>query len=272
MNELTKLMPAPSIGKRTTGVTLDDINDYICYGIADLFHPSTLAYEQSMAKDTWENKDELYAKTKDAKTREAHSRSKWDNKKTLFNEGNNTTGLKKKSEVFKRGTYADFYQDPNKLCISNTDSIISKRKSKNHSGVSSEEKSFVKQEMKAVISKFEELECFESQKSINDKNKKIYEQLAIQKGMKFVSCKHKHSRQFTTEYMPLLKTLLSDQQRYDVDGMKYKVGAVLLSARGEYSKVVSYEEEKIEKFLRSKQAFRKSFDGNTNILASKCPL
>ena len=259
MNELTRIKSKLTTGKKTIGISLDEINDYVCYSIANLFHPITLGFEERVShrKAKHTTRTENYAGSKRIDIKPCN----FDIHKTagVNVEADSIKGNANKETSLKCRNTKSFFTDP----------TCNKRKIKVHLDVSHKEAGLCRTDIEAVTGMVDDFGYFEEDKNSTNKLDNFYEHLVVNDHMKFISCKHKHSRQYTSEYFPLLKSLVLDQPRCDHDGNKYTVGEMLLLARGEFAKAVAYNEQEILNFLTSKTQFGRNCNGNVKIITSK---
>ena len=260
MNELTRIKPKPTTGKKLISISLDEMNDYIFYSIANLFHPLTFGTEErvSRGKAKCTIRTENYAGIK-----------KVDIKLCKFG-SHKSGGAGREADSTKGNTVKETSQRCKNTKSHYINSIYNKGKIKTHITVGQKEAGLCRTDIEAVTDRVDEFDYHEEHKNNTNKLDNFYEYLVVNDNMKFISCKHKHSNQYTSEYFPLLKSLVLDQPRCDHDGNKYKVCAMLLSARGEFAKAVAYNEKEILNFLKSKTQFGKNCNGNLDIITSKC--
>ena len=178
-----------------------------------------------------------------------------------------TTGLKEKTDLISNND--DFLQKCRATGSSPSNASYNRKKNTLSCDVSQKEKDPLGSDVKAVAGKLTEVSYYGKEIDTIDDSTSIYEHLVVNHHMKFVSSKHRHSRQFTSEYLPLLKSLMSEQPKCDPDGKKYKTSAMLLSARGELAKVIAFNDHEIVNFVRKRTCFGNSCDDNLTIITSK---
>lgn len=256
MNQLMKTARKPGFGQ----VTLDEINDYICYHIMDMFHPFALLPQEARPK--------VGKKTTLKKRAGTHSKydvdQKADKKST---KGPFTRGTELETETGNIAILGSHMVSQfGTMELSDT---FNKKNGRGKTCLSSDflPAGCTENRMEAAIEDNENTGFF-GKGSPSDATDNVFKQLVVNESMKFVTCKQRHSKKFTTEYKPLLNSIISDLPRHSCDGNRYKTIAVLLSGRGEYAKVIKYEESEIAKLMESRLFFGPGFDGSLNIHAS----
>jgi len=255
MTELRKATSKSTSGKRIETVSLDEINDYICYNILDLFHPLAPEYEEKIS----------FGKTKYT-TETTITRSKKLDMKPSAISSHIMTGFPKTAEAVlsKSNSMESGIQGS---CI---DILHNKQKAKALIGIRQRDPDFIRTDKRSVIGKFDEMDLCEKEEASNQSHT-FLQHLTIDHHMKFISSKQKHTRQFSSEYFPLLKSLMLDQPKCDHDGNKYSVHAMLLSARGQFAKVIAYNEHDVLSYLRDRTLFRRGCDKHVSITTSFLP-
>ena len=251
MNELRKAKSKSTGGKRLETVSLDEINNYICYNILDLFHPLAYEYEEKIS----------FGKTKYATETAITESEKLDMKPSKIS-SQIVAGFPKTAE----GVISKTNNIHGSITRSYIDLSHKKQKTKAFIGDRQRDTDLTRTDKRSLIGKFDEMDLCEE---ANNQSDKFHQRLGVHHHMKFISCKQKHTRQFSSEYLPLLKSLIHDQPKCDHDGNKYIVGAMLLSARGQFAKVIAYNEHDILNYLRSRTLLRRGCEKHVSITTSK---
>lgn len=254
MHQLTKILKKPSGGQKLPKITLEDMNDYICYNIADIFHPFVLMPQQML------DKHQPNIKPKSHKLSESVGDNRNQPRRIC-----ERTKLRKGGYDFTAAKDADYVSKLGKMTLSH--SLEEKEHKVSYSDDVTSGKGFA---VTDSGKNHKEKDSFGKLGALNSTGNKVFQDLVMNQNMKFLSCKQKHSMQFTTDYKSVLKSLIMEERRLGHDGSKYKLSALLISARGEYAKTISCDEGAVIQFLKSNSAFGDVLYGNVNILTSKC--
>ena len=256
MNHFVSISGVSKVTQKGSLATLNDINDYICYNVASLLYKLPYDYQQLLSKEeTKKTENSCFASQ--TSTRSENQRletgvrtgdlQKTTSKTNRLSAKMTTMSIHKHIKRSNKTDYECMKNESNP--IRSTDKKIS-HLSKNSStsitsgnqDISANSSTFGMKTHRADDDKLESTTT-----TIKDN---ILNLLTPNSKKKFIASLQKHSRRISSDFKPVLSSLIKNIVKKDQNGQSYTNSSVVLIARGECSKALDFEKDKVLNNLR----------------------
>ncbi len=279
MNDILRSSGSAASKMQPRKVSIDQMNDSVCYCIANLLHPFSrdhAAQRLSTPLLKAQQRDVRFLSSSRIQrdvSNEKFKHSKAEQKHTS-SEVTSTNAKIKGTKIESRKIAQDAGKSRKKVLNSdsvtsnrsNSDSVISKTKLKgNHTRKPASNKSMremptkdafsIREDDTDLFSYFDECSIEDTTSNYTEDWNEILRYLIPDKNLKFISSYQKRSRAITSDYKKILMSLLRDVPKTDLSGRKYKNTAAVLVARVECFKSFEYERNQVLQMMKEKLGF-----------------
>eukprot|EP00795_Rhopilema_esculentum_P013533 gene13533-4418_t len=255
MNHSVSISGVPKVTQKGSLATLSDINDYICYNVASLFYKLPYDYQQLLSKaETKKTENKCFVGQ--TSTRSGSQRletgvttgdlQKITSKANRLSAKMTTMSIHKHTKRSNKTDYECMKNDSNP--IRSTDRKMSHLSKNSCTSITSGNQDISANSgtsgMKIHRTDDDKQECTATIKD------NILHLLTPNSKKKFIASLQKHSRRITSDFKPVLSSLIKNIVKKDQNGQNYINSSVVLIARGECSKALDFEKDKVLNYLK----------------------
>ena len=238
-------------------VTLNEMNDYICFNVASLLHPFSHQPTLQISKKTSSKLDHnLKHKklasnvTKSSKVARDKSETKNPQSKAQTADKTNketTDCIDMREEMGEK--LRNVHIDDDKVKFSRSGKISSSR------------------ETARACEHFTESQL--GKETFTGANENILNLMIPNDKLKFISSIQRHTKKISSDYKPTLSAIIKEWPAMNNEGNKYKHVATALMVHGECSKVFDFNRDEIITKLKRQFVFGDGFENNVFLCDSK---
>lgn len=256
LNNLLKSSTTTKSTAKEIPVTLNEMNDYICFNVASFLHPFSHQPMLQISRKISGKLDHNLKGTKYASNITKSSKIASDGKETKTPQSQTRIANINKEKVDGINLREGLKQKLKNIHIDDeTVKFSGNEKTSSSSDTARSFQHFTARQLDKETS--------------SGANENILNSMVLNNKLKFISSIQRHSKKISSDYKPMLSSIIKEWPTINNEGNKYKNVATALMVHGECCKVFDFNRDEIITKLKRQFVFGHGFENNVFLCTSK---